>query len=91
MVFMTNTTAPISTNYRTGEELNNFETDAYTVQIINARTYTVSFDDADAAIAAVEAAKIAAVAEYIRNGGNPRNRRGYGSQFAAVKRAILAA
>lgn len=50
--------------------------------------YTVSFDDADFALAAVERARANDWARYTRAGGNYRNKRGHSAQFAAVKRAI---
>lgn len=90
MIHMTSTTAPISTRYRTNDHLAAFQTEAYSVDG-NGDAFTVSFTDADAAIEAVEQAKLATVANYIRGGGNPRNRRAFGVQFAAVKRAIEAA
>lgn len=84
------TTSPISSQRGSADKLAAIVTDAFTVAI-NADTFTVTFTDAAAAIAAVEQAKDAAFRTYLRNGGNARNRRAVGSQFAAVKKAIQAA
>lgn len=80
-------TATLTTERRTDEHLAAYSTDAYSVEQVTGG-YVLRFTDADAALAAVEAAKVAAVKGYLRAGGNPRNRRSFGSQFAAVKRAI---
>lgn len=58
---------------------------------VDGDTFTVSFDAAASAIDQVELAKDRAFTAYLRAGGNPRNRRSFGAQFAAVKKAILKA
>jgi hypothetical protein len=87
----TKTTKPLHTIVGTNNLLAEFDTLAYTVHSSSSTRYTICFKDVDAALAAVEQAKDVAWARYIKNGGNPRNNRAHGSQFAAVKKAIIAA
>lgn len=53
--------------------------------------FTVTFTDTDEALAAVDAAKAQSWTEYLNAGGNRKNKRSFGSQFAAIKRAITKA
>ena len=53
--------------------------------------YTISFVNIDVAVAAIDKAKVRAVTEYLKNGGNPRNKRSIGAQFAAPRKAVLKA
>jgi len=48
----------------------------------------VEFDDVELALAGVAKAKAETWSQYLRGGGNPRNRRSQGSIFASVARAI---
>ena len=50
--------------------------------------FVVNFEDEAAALKAVAKAKDAHWSNYLRNGGNPRNKRSVGSQWAAVTKAI---
>lgn len=81
-------TEPLTSMQGTANLLSQFSDLEITVEV---DTFTVSFEDATAAIDQVDAAKDRSVAAYLRAGGNPRNRRSFGAQFAAVKRAILKA
>lgn len=98
----TATTAPISSRFGSRDHLANFPTTAYTVIAIEkfdpttgkfttTDSFRVSFTDADAALAAVEVAKDETIHRYIASGGNPRNKRAFSTQFAAIKRAVSAA
>jgi hypothetical protein len=82
-----NTTTQIISRFRTVEALTAINTEAYTVNGSN-ESFTITFQDADAALAAIEKAKNTAWMAYLKAGGNPRNKRSHGTQFAAVKRAI---
>jgi hypothetical protein len=53
--------------------------------------YTITFDDLDQALAAVEKAKNASWQQYLKSGGNPRNKRSHGTQYAAIKKALIKA
>ena len=80
------TTDPLTSSHGTNEKLAGF------VEVkVDGDTFTVSFEDADEALAAVEAAKVEAFRQYLKAGGNPRNSRSFGSQFASVKKAITKA
>lgn len=61
-----------------------------TVEVV-ADTFTVSFDDAAVALAAVVKAKAAHWSQYLRQGGNARNKRAVGSQWSAIAKAITKA
>lgn len=50
--------------------------------------FTVQFEDAAEALAGVAKAKDLAFRSYLKAGGNPRNKRSFASQFAAVTKAI---
>jgi hypothetical protein len=88
---MTTTTTPLTSQFRTAERI--AETVSPEILTINDHggAFTVSFADPDAAIAAVESAKGAAWSRYVRNGGNPRNKRSHSASFAAIKKAITEA
>lgn len=81
------TTAPIESRFRTAEELEGF----LPVTLAEDGTFTVSFDDVESALKAVAKAKDAAWRTYLRNGGNPRNKRAVGAQWAGVTKAITKA
>jgi hypothetical protein len=53
--------------------------------------FVVIFDDVDMALDCVKMASARAFANYVRQGGNARNKRAFGSQFAAVTKALRAA
>lgn len=50
--------------------------------------YTITFDDVEIALKAVEQAKARSWAEYLASGGNPRNKRSHSSQYTAIAKAI---
>lgn len=85
------TTATITSVFGTAANLAAFATDAFAVAIDTDGNFTLTFTDADAATAAVEAAKVAAFRTYLRGGGNARNKRAFGSSFAGAKKAIAKA
>lgn len=85
---MTNTTATLTSRFGTADIL--AEQADLTIEQSDSG-YTIGFAAADAAIASIEKAKAKGWSAYLRAGGNPRNKRSYGSQFAAAKKAILAA
>ena len=62
----------------------------YTEATKGALTASITFDpaDLDALVAEIDDTKAAHVSDYLRNGGNPRNKRGISTQYAAIKRAI---
>lgn len=90
------TTATITTAHHTDAHLQGH--DALTITVLAEQPggyrgrftvrYTVGFDNEADALAAVEAARNLAITNYLRGGGNPRNRRAFASQFAAVTKAI---
>ena len=53
--------------------------------------FVIRFTDHEECIAAIDKAKTAQYTRYIKNGGNPRNKRAFGTQFAAMKRAVIKA
>lgn len=80
------TTDKLTSTHGTAKHLEGF------LQVdIDGDTFTVSFESETEALAAVEAAKAKRVSDYLRAGGNPRNKRSFGSQFASVKKAITKA
>lgn len=85
------TTAPIQSQRRSAELLLDYSNRHLSVSVLDDDTFTVTFADLDQAIKAVESIKQAAFSAYVRNGGNPRNKRSFGSQFASIKRAMVAA
>ena len=82
-------TMGLTSQFRTAEKLTAIDTDAYSVAVTEG-TYTVSFDDLEDALKALERAKAKAWNEYLRAGGNPRNKRAVSAQFASVKKAMVA-
>lgn len=81
---MSITTAPIKSQFRTAQDLEGF----VTVDTLADGSFTVTFESEATALKAVAQAKDASWNAYIRNGGNPRNRRSHSTQFAAVTKAI---
>jgi len=85
------TTTEIATGFHTAQYLADHATKAYSVTTVADGKFTVTFEDAEQAVKAVEVAKAEAFRKYCKNGGNPSNKRSFGSSFAAVKKAIVAA
>jgi len=86
----TYTTAPITTTLQADKHLAQYTTEHYTINTISEGIFTITFNDAFAATWAIDKAKAVAFSAYIKNGGNPRNKRSFGSSFAGAKKAILA-
>ena len=84
----TNTTDTLTSMHSTEALL--ADQDGITVEAVE-NGYTISFVDVDVAVAAIDRAKVQRVAEYLNSGGNPRNKRSIGSQFAAAKKAVVKA
>ena len=84
------TTKTLTTMHHTVSDIKRWGGDVLLVDG-DATGYTVSFADADRALAQLVKVKDASWQAYLRAGGNPMNRRAHGSQFAQVRRAILAA
>lgn len=82
----TTTTAPIDSRHSTGTDLDGFT--GVTVTTLADGSFTVSFDDLPAGLAAVAKAKDASWRQYLRAGGNARNKRAHGSQWSAVTKAM---
>jgi hypothetical protein len=81
----TTSTAPINSVF-------NNELAAYGIDALETDAgFVIRFTDADQCIEAINKAKIAAVASYLKGGGNPRNKRAIGTQYAAMKRAVIKA
>lgn len=88
------TTAPLTSLHNTQALL--ADQDGITVEAVEVggrfeNGFTISFVNIDVAIAAIDRAKVRAVTEYLNNGGNPRNKRSIGAQFASAKKAVLKA
>jgi hypothetical protein len=91
---MTQTTKQLTTSYSTHKHLAEYVTDHYTVNIISdcpqqPSVFTITFESAEKALLAIEKAKAQAFKTYLEGGGNPRNKRSFGSSFASVKKAII--
>lgn len=84
----TNTTAPITSSWKPEYIAKHL---TVTTLSEDGRTFSISFTDSTAALAALELAKNEDWKQYLREGGNPRNKRGHGAQYAAIKKAILKA
>lgn len=80
----------MTTRFNTDQMLADRKTNAYTVNITG-DTYTLTFENVEQALKAIETAKRIAFMEYVNGGGNPRNKRGFGAQFAQVKKAVVEA
>ena len=89
------TTKGITSRYRTADMLARYATDSVTVTVTSedqfTNTFTLTFANVDDALALIETTKAAQWADYMKGGGNARNKRAHGTQFAAVKKAVLAA
>ena len=89
------TTKGITSRYRTADMLARYATDGVTVSITSedqfTNTFTLTFTDVDDALALIETTKAATWADYMRAGGNSRNKRAHSTQFAAVKKAVQGA
>lgn len=88
-IYMTKTTATLTSMHGTARML--AEQNNITVTELGSNAYTISFNDVDAAIAAIDNAKAQAWSAYLNQGGNPRNKRSFSSQFASTKKAVNAA
>ena len=91
---MTQTTQQITTSFDVHKKLAEYATDHYTVNISLDRAqqpsvFTITFENAENALLAIEKAKAQAFKTYLENGGNPKNKRSFGSSFASVKKAII--
>lgn len=79
------TTIPLTSAHGTASKLADLAGITVTV---TGDTFTVSFDNLAVALASVAKAKDAAWSDYLRNGGNARNKRAVGSQWSAIAKAL---